>query len=148
VVAALTSLHLRLRRLKDRPTLERLGLDAVVAVASESRNIPTQQPTSESCVPSRNPCDLSVDLDETLFGFGRELGAGLDGHMDRAAATLNRLAPITESAAVLKLPLHAGSFSLQRGKVRIAAVLLDRFRLELGGVSAQRTNPLADVSHD
>ena len=24
------------------------------------------------------PCDLSIDLDETLFGFGRELGAGLD----------------------------------------------------------------------
>jgi hypothetical protein len=75
-----------------------------------------------------NPCDLSVDLDETLFGFGRELSAGLDGRMERAA-TLNRLAPITESAAVLKLSRDAGSFSLQRCEVRIAAVLLDRFRL-------------------
>jgi len=56
------------------------------------------------------PRDLSIDLDETLFGFGRELGAGLDGRMERAAA-LDRFAPVTESAAVLKLSLDAGSFS-------------------------------------
>ena len=54
----------------------------------------TQQLTSGCSLPSRNPCDLSVDLDETLFGFGRELGAGLDGRMERAA-TLDRFAPIT-----------------------------------------------------
>ena len=40
--------------------------------------IPTQQLTSGCSLPSRNPCDLSVDLDETLFGFGRVRGAGLD----------------------------------------------------------------------
>ncbi len=67
--------------------------------------------TNLSCVQSRNPCDLSVDHDETPFGFGRELRAGLDGRMERTAA-LDHFPFAAEAQAVRELRCDTGPFSL------------------------------------
>ena len=67
--------------------------------------------TNLSCVQSRNPCDLSVDHDETPFGFGRELRAGLDGRMERTTA-LDHFPFAAEAQAVRELRCDTGPFSL------------------------------------
>ena len=109
VATAKTSKGAERRRETTRRLLDGFAIGPIVytlfCTATRCRTFPRTSSAVASAYYDRlTSSDLGVDLDKTRSARPRA-GAGPDGHMKRAA-TPNRLAPITESAGVLKLSLE------------------------------------------